>query len=187
MYEEVYFRTSSKQFDTNNLKNRFIHLTNDAVQMNADDYGQFEIGNKLSINDFQRYLDANHADLNVNFDRDLFPRMERLVADSFRAVATKIDPLRNRNAFEIFGFDFMIDEKFRVYLIECNTNPSQEICCPLLARIIPELIDNSFRIALDPIYQPAFMVSQEDVKQRKRLELVSQIKYSQVFDCRLDM
>jgi hypothetical protein len=39
MYEEVHFRTSSKQFDTNNLKNRFIHLTNDAVQMHTDDYG----------------------------------------------------------------------------------------------------------------------------------------------------
>jgi hypothetical protein len=48
----------------------------------------------------------------------------------------------------------MIDENFKVYLIEVNTNPSLEICCPLLARIIPELLDNSMRIAIDPIYQP---------------------------------
>lgn len=86
--------------------------------------------------------------------RDLFPAMERLVTDSFRSVYNKIDPKRLQNSFEIFGYDFMIDDNFKVYLIEANTNPNLEICSPLLARIIPELLDNSFRIALDPIYQP---------------------------------
>lgn len=151
MYRDCYFRTSSKPFDLTNL-NRVIHLTNDAVQMNAEDYGKFENANKLSINDFQKYLDTNHEDKSIQFMRDLFPRMERLVTDTFRAVYNKIDPQRNQNGFEIFGYDFMIDEDFKTYLIEVNTNPSLEICCPLLARIIPELLDNSFRVALDPIY-----------------------------------
>ena len=54
----------------------------------------------------------------------------------------------------------MIDENFKVYLIEANTNPCLEICSPLLARIIPELLDNSFRVAIDPLYQPIqFMAS----------------------------
>jgi len=44
--------------------------------------------------------------------RDLFPVMERLVTDSFRAVYKKIDPNRLKNSFEIFGYDFMIDENF---------------------------------------------------------------------------
>jgi tubulin monoglycylase TTLL3/8 len=48
----------------------------------------------------------------------------------------------------------MIDENFRVYLIEVNTNPCLEISCPLLARIIPEVVDNTFTIALDPLFQP---------------------------------
>jgi hypothetical protein len=89
--------------------------------------------------------------------RDLFPRMERLVTDSFRAVCSKVDPLRQGSSFEVFGYDFMIDEAFKVFLIECNTNPCLETGCPLLARIIPELLDNSFRIALDPLYMPTFL------------------------------
>ena len=95
--------------------------------------------------------------------RDLFPAMERLVTDSFRAVWNKIDPARINNSFEVLGYDFMIDENFKVYLIEANTNPSLEICSPLLARIIPELLDNSFRIAIDPLYQPPYLV--EEIKQ----------------------
>lgn len=136
-------------------------MTNDAIQMNSDDYGKFESANKLSINDFQRYLDQNYAAKNICFMRDLFPIMERLVTDSFRAVYKRLDPNRNRNAFEIFGYDFMIDENFKVVMIEANTNPSLEICCPLLARIIPELLDNTFRIAVDPLYQPPAMLDEK--------------------------
>jgi hypothetical protein len=39
----------------------------------------------------------------------------------------------------------MVDDDFKLYLIEVNTNPCLEVCCPLLARIIPELIDQCFR------------------------------------------
>ena len=91
---------------------RMVHLTNDAVQQDDEDYGKFETANKLSISDFQRYLDHHHPEKSVSFMRDLFPRMERLVTDSFKAVQSIIDPHRNRNAFEIFGYDFMIDENF---------------------------------------------------------------------------
>jgi tubulin polyglutamylase TTLL1 len=47
-YEDGYLRTSSKEYDIENLQNRFIHLTNDAIQKNADDYQKHESGNKIS-------------------------------------------------------------------------------------------------------------------------------------------
>ena len=84
--------------------------------------------------------------------RDIFSQIERLVSDTFRAVYTKIDQRKINNCFELFGYDFMIDESFRVYLIEVNTNPCLEISCPLLARIIPEVVDNTFTLAMDPLF-----------------------------------
>jgi hypothetical protein len=39
----------------------------------------------------------------------------------------------------------MVDETFKVWLIEANTNPCLEICCPLLSRLIPHLIENIYR------------------------------------------
>lgn len=39
---------------------------------------------------------------------------------------TKIDPFKRVNNFEIFGMDFMIDENFKVWLLEVNTNPCLE-------------------------------------------------------------
>ena len=47
-----------------------------------------------------------------------------------------------KNQFEMFGYDFMIDEDLKVYLIEVNTNPCLDIKpCPLLERLITEVID----------------------------------------------
>lgn len=51
-YEDGYIRTSSTEFDLEDLSNRFIHLTNDAVQKNCEDYGKFENGNKVSYQNF---------------------------------------------------------------------------------------------------------------------------------------
>lgn len=48
----------------------------------------------------------------------------------------------------------MLDTSNKVYLIESNTNPCLELSCPLLARIIPAMLDSAFRIALDPLFPP---------------------------------
>jgi len=51
----------------------------------------------------------------------------------------------------------MLDEDFKVYLIEVNTNPCIETECPLLGRIITDVVDSGLRIALDPLYPPPNM------------------------------
>ena len=65
-----------------------------------------------------------------------------------------MDPAKRIHTFEILGYDFMLDSKFKVYLIEVNTNPCLEITSPLLGRITPRMIDNAIRIAIDPIFPP---------------------------------
>ena len=49
----------------------------------------------------------------------------------------------------------MLDEDFKVYLIECNTNPALDTkSSPLLDRLIPNMIEDSLRIAVDPLFPP---------------------------------
>lgn len=47
-YSEGYLRTSSEIYDLSDLDDPFIHLTNDAIQVNSDSYGKFEKGNKIT-------------------------------------------------------------------------------------------------------------------------------------------
>ena len=152
-YQDGYLRTSCKEFSVQNLSNRYIHLTNDAVQKNSEDYGKFENANKLSFSDFDRYFsEFPVGDYELKFARDFLPQIRALVRDSFRSVEKIIDPDRRTHTFEIFGYDFMIDDNLKIKLIEVNTNPSIEICCPLLARIVPNMLDSAFKLAIDPLF-----------------------------------
>ncbi len=67
------------------------------------------------------------------------------MTDTMRAVYAIIDPCKRLHTFEIYGYDFMIDSSFKVYLIEVNTNPCLEASSPLLGRIIPSMVDNAFK------------------------------------------
>jgi hypothetical protein len=80
--------------------------------------------------------------------------MNKLTTDIFRAVYTKLDPKRRLHCIEVFGLDFMIDDEFKPYLIEVNTNPCLETNSPILNRLIPMMLDSSFQIVLDPLIPP---------------------------------
>ena len=49
----------------------------------------------------------------------------------------------------------MIDRDFKPYLIEINYNPCLQANCNLMERIIPALIENTFRLGLDPLFPPS--------------------------------
>lgn len=46
----------------------------------------------------------------------------------------------------------MIDENFKPWLIEVNTNPCLSLSSSYLAVLIPAMVDNAFRLLLDPIF-----------------------------------
>ena len=48
----------------------------------------------------------------------------------------------------------MIDSNFKPWLIEINYNPCLEIVSPIQNRIIPQLIECSLRLGLDPLLPP---------------------------------
>lgn len=151
-YTDGYLRTSCKEFSLANLSNRMIHLTNDAVQKKDEEYGKYENSNKLSYEDFQKYIDTHFASSGVNFKTDILPKAKEIVKDTVKAVFTKIDSKRKQASFEIFGYDFMLDEDFNLSLIEVNTNPCLDQPCPLLARMIPHMLQNALWIGVDPLF-----------------------------------
>lgn len=149
-YQEGYLRTSSKNFSLNNT-NKYVHLTNDAVQKKSDDYGKFEKANKMSYLDFQRYLD-NHHPGKPNFLTEVLPKIRKIIKDTIQAVFLRIDTNKRGHSFEIFGYDFILDSALKPWLLEVNTNPCLELSSTHLARIIPAMVDNSLRLVIDPLF-----------------------------------
>ena len=61
--------------------------------------------------------------MNISIEDHIKPRMIDLIIDSIMSVKHSINSNNVTPCFELFGYDFMIDEDFRVWLIEVNTNP----------------------------------------------------------------
>lgn len=151
-YKDGYIRTSWKEFSLKNVTNKFIHLTNDAIQKKADNYGKFEPGNKMSYTEFQKHFDQNFPDLDISMESKIVPQMKKIATDSIKATFRQLDKNGRHHTFEVFGYDFMVEETQTVKLIEVNTNPCLELSSNYLSRIIPAMIDNLIKIAVDPIF-----------------------------------
>ena len=80
-------------------------------------------------------------------------------------VKVKINLNQRKLCFEIFGYDFIIDDNLNVWLIEVNTNPCLEESSPLLKKLVPRMlgridliwilfynIDDAFKLTIDRTY-----------------------------------
>ena len=81
----------------------------------------------------------------------MIERMKEMITLSLKAVRRKINSENRRFCFEIFGYDFVIDEYFVPWLIEVNTNPCLEESSGLLRRYLPRMLDDAFKLTLDVI------------------------------------
>lgn len=171
-YTDGYLRTTSCEYNTKDVSNTFIHLTNDAIQKHSDEYGKFEDGNKLSYKDFQRYLDHHYPDKKINFVQEILPKIKSLAKDSIQAAFLKLDPNRRLHCMEILGYDFMLDSNLKPWLIEVNTNPCLELSSSYLSYLIPTMVENALRIALDPMFPPPNNKSALENFTENRFELI---------------
>lgn len=151
-------RTSSCMYDSSN-KNNFVHLTNQCLQLNSAEYGNFEEGNTVSFEEFEEYLNLmhgeKHATTSLCLDTLIVPRMKDLILDTLLSVENRINPNSRKNCFELFGFDFLVDEDFRVWLIEVNTNPYLGVPNKQIGALLPKMLNEMFTIVLDPHFPPA--------------------------------
>jgi len=65
-----------------------------------------------------------------------------------------MNPNRRKNVFELFGFDFLLDEDLRIWLIEINTNPYLGAPSKEMQHTVPKMIDDLFEITVDPFLRP---------------------------------
>lgn len=82
------------------------------------------------------------------------PRIKDIIIDTFLSVKKKMNPSNRHNCFELFGFDFLLDEDFRIWLIEVNHNPFLGTPNNYMKGLVPRMIDDMLKIVVDPVLKP---------------------------------
>jgi hypothetical protein len=78
--------------------------------------------------------------------------MKDMIIDTI--VAGKKSFLGRKREFELFGYDFMIDEDIRTWLIEVNTNPYLGVPNDYIKDLLNRMLDDMLKIVVDPIFPP---------------------------------
>lgn len=153
MYKHGYLRTSSNDYNLKSSDN-YVHLTNQCLQNKSDQYQLFEEGNTLSFDQFQEYLNNTVKDRKIDIERDFIQRIQDLIIDTFLSARRTMNPKNRKGSYELFGFDFLIDEDYRIWLIEVNTNPHLGMPNNYMKQLLPKLMNDMCKLVLDPVYEP---------------------------------
>lgn len=90
--------------------------------------------------------------------------MEEIIIKTFNAVRKQIDPHNYKYCFELFGYDFILDEDFNMYLIEVNTNPCIEESSNLLKTLLPRMLEDMFKLTVDVVFPKSAIRKRKEKK-----------------------
>ena len=94
-------------------------------------------------------------------------------------------------SFQIFGYDFIIDNKFNPWILEINDNPGLEISSELISHLIPRMIDDALRLTIDKVFPTEYdkeVISEDGKNYKSKFYLEGYNDEENIFDfiCNID-
>nr|XP_015004759.2 probable tubulin polyglutamylase TTLL9 isoform X2 [Macaca mulatta] len=118
LYRDGFARFSNTRFTLNSIDDQYVHLTNVAVQKTSPDYHPKK-GCKWMLQRFRQYLASKHGPEVVE---TLFRDIDNIFVKSLQSVQKVI--ISDKHCFELYGYDILIDQDLKPWLLEVNASPS---------------------------------------------------------------
>ncbi|XP_028676025.1 tubulin--tyrosine ligase [Erpetoichthys calabaricus] len=145
LYKEGVLRTSSEPYNSSDFNDKTSHLTNHCIQKeHSRNFGKYEEGNEIFFDEFAQYLQCS---CNTSLESSILPQIKQIVRSCLMCIEPAISTkLLSYQSFQLFGFDFMVDEDLKVWLIEINGAPA---CAQ---KLYPELCQGIIDMAISTIF-----------------------------------
>ena len=165
LYYNGLVRFATEDYQKGNYDNIYIHITNYSINKNNTNYKSNQKNNndienneenidieeddssKWSLVEYRNYFKKLGLNDKIN---DIWKQIEDIIIKSLITVTKEncqeISINKNNSLFELYGYDILIDESFRAWLIEVNINPSLHCTSPLDLSIKTDLVSDIFNI-----------------------------------------
>ncbi|KAF3424695.1 hypothetical protein E2986_04790 [Frieseomelitta varia] len=154
VYKEGLVRFASVRYVRGaNLDDKYMHLTNSSVNKQNPAYimndrvNSFK-GHKWSFASLWSYLRQENVDVT-----DLWCQIKDIIVKTFISVESSMNAAISENlvssytCYELYGFDVLLDENLRPWLLEVNTLPSLQTDSPLDTAIKGALMKDVLNMA----------------------------------------
>jgi len=155
-YDECYTRFGVEEYSTEkeDLSNSYIHLVNNSITKNSENFSKgfiAENGEKVegfmwSYDQFSDYVKYRSGGEDVMKNK-IHPRMQDIAKWSLMCGAESIE--HRKNSWELYGFDFMVDEDFNAWLIEINSSPACDYSTSVTERYVQKALVELLTVVLD--------------------------------------
>ena len=132
------FCTEKYSNDMAEVDNMMIHLTNVAIQKGGEDYNELN-GGKWMIKNLKFYLEQTRG--KEACDR-CFDAIKNIIYVSLKACQTVM--INDKHCFEIYGYDVLIDDNLKPWLIEVNASPSLSTTTEMDRCLKMQVINDAF-------------------------------------------
>lgn len=124
LYREGFARFTAVRYtcEKDSLEDEMVHLTNHAVQKRGPNYDATKCDLRWSVRSLRQYVAAKHGTATSDA---LTLDITKLIVHSLQAVAPVM--INDRHCFEMYGYDIMLDDTLRPWLIEVNASPSMSV------------------------------------------------------------
>ena len=121
-----------------------IHLTNVAIQKQGDDYNQ-EHGSKWSIDNLRFYLEQTRGKPATD---KCFDEIKNIIYISLKSVQNVM--INDKHCFELYGYDILIEDNLKPWLIEVNASPSLSTTTEADRILKMNVLRDTFNIVIPP-------------------------------------
>ncbi|XP_072218998.1 probable tubulin polyglutamylase TTLL2 [Leuresthes tenuis] len=126
IHQEGLVRFATEKYNLSSLRNLYAHLTNTSINKFGPFYrtekGSVGQGCKWTMSKFRHFLHS----LDIN-ELLLWQRINNIVTLTLLTIASSVPSCPN--CVELFGFDVLIDNKFKPWLLEVNYSPALTLDC----------------------------------------------------------
>ncbi|XP_011690039.1 PREDICTED: probable tubulin polyglutamylase TTLL2 [Wasmannia auropunctata] len=148
LYKEGLARFATEKFSLERLDDPFRHLTNFSLNKLGPGYSEKKerigAGCKWTFRQLRRYFEQSGY-----FDWILWQRISCLVTLTILSQAAGIP--KSSNCFEFFGFDVLIDENLKPWLLEVNLSPALSNDCEVDSEVKKPLLHDLFDLLGLPV------------------------------------
>ena len=152
---KIFSKICGNDFNLRNLADQYSHLSNFSIQKGNKQFGNDDL--VMSHDQFEAYV-RKHVESRSDFswDSDMRTQINQVVYATLKAAQ---DAMEHRSCtFEIYGFDLILDESLRPWVIEVNLSPA----CNERTEWLTKMVDDMCLDLLTHIEQRILIQSDAD-------------------------